>query len=215
MQECTSRMLPKINKVQTGTAFIGEGRCQAQGLGRSTTSGRPWDRLLARRQTSTRGAAQQEELAQQHWPRVEKIHWSLQPVHSNEACRTRGSTSRGQEPWEMHHQNRDAVANWISTIRAPTAYWRTRTGSEVLWRLWWSIYKERERQQKQLEDAETEQEYQELCRQRPPNPKQNGSQQDDKPKKKQKMQEVPRMTELHQQYGSPRRSYKRNTAAKW
>ena len=70
-------------------------------------------------------------------------------------------------------------------------------------------YKEREQEQKQLDDADkerqdavTEQEYQKYCRQRPPNKKQDDDQEDDKPRKKQKKQEVTR-------------SYKRNTAAKW
>ena len=75
----------------------------------------------------------------------------------------------------------------------------------------------RERQQEQLEDAEAERQYQESCRQRPPNPKQNDSQRHEKSNKKQKRQQASRMDELHQQYDgpSPKRAYKRNDRAQW
>ena len=81
----------------------------------------------------------------------------------------------------------------------------------------WLEEQKRERRQEQLEDAEATRQYQEICRERPPNPKQDNSQQYEKSNKKQRVQQVSRMDELHQQYDgpSPKRAYKRNDRAQW
>ena len=81
----------------------------------------------------------------------------------------------------------------------------------------WLEEQKRKRRQEQLEDAEATRQYQDYCREMPPNPKQDDSQQYEKSNKKQRVQQVSRMDELHQQYDgpSPKRAYKRNDRAQW